>query len=495
MKIKLYTFITGLLMAACVTSYGQEIVSEFTYNFGKVFSYNDLVTCSDGSVISGIYCYDPNTYEDTGFHVCKCSPNGQLLDSVTFVSGWELYEIPDMSDTFLLPNFYENDANSTIGVTMTFIDADLNTINTISTPILSNFEPPISIDAMFISPSSDLIISFWIDETFHLARIGLDGTLKAHEAVPEVLPYNWSYTYTSDSTLCYESFGVYDESPERFYKLGGFITDESEPWPLIAYLFNSKLQLTETIVYRDLDETKYCDFLTREHIVPLKNGISSASHILAANIHFPDDSFSTSLIKYDADNNPTAITSFEYSSPGYSLPINTIVTNNNQIYHTYEFYPDNYPYPLIKLAHLDENLNIKWNITLPQVLNGLTYGTTLKVLSNGDIAVSIASFRSTYSRLYIYIIHDNDPTSIPESNIAETPFTLYPNPVKDQLGLNFAEGNAPKSVYLYDLQGRLVGTKCDNMETIDMSKMPSGVYMLRVTMKDGTSYHKKILKE
>ena len=48
---------------------------------------------------------------------------------------------------------------------------------------------------------------------------------------------------------------------------------------------------------------------------------------------------------------------------------------------------------------------------------------------------------------------------------------------------------------LFDLAGRLVGTKPNGLESIDMSAMPSGVYMLRVTMKDGTSYREKILKE
>ena len=94
----------------------------------------------------------------------------------------------------------------------------------------------------------------------------------------------------------------------------------------------------------------------------------------------------------------------------------------------------------------------------------------------------------------MFIIRDNyDGT--PEATSIEHPFTLYPNPVKNQLSLRFDDGVEPESVELYDLTGRLVGTKQNGLECIDMSAMPAGVYMLRVTMENGTSYHEKLIKE
>ena len=95
----------------------------------------------------------------------------------------------------------------------------------------------------------------------------------------------------------------------------------------------------------------------------------------------------------------------------------------------------------------------------------------------------------------------NEGYPILESSIlstTETPemrMSVYPNPVKDVLTLRFYDGNEPVSITLYDLAGRLVEIKCNRMESIDMSAMPAGVYMLRVTMKDATCYHEKILKD
>jgi hypothetical protein len=67
--------------------------------------------------------------------------------------------------------------------------------------------------------------------------------------------------------------------------------------------------------------------------------------------------------------------------------------------------------------------------------------------------------------------------------------------VKNQLNLRFDDGVEPESVELYNLAGCLVATRRNNIQSIDMNKMSSGVYTLRVTMKDGTSYHEKVIKE
>ena len=116
------------------------------------------------------------------------------------------------------------------------------------------------------------------------------------------------------------------------------------------------------------------------------------------------------------------------------------------------------------------------------------------ILENGDIVISSICRKNTrYCATFVSLRDTYDST--PETTSTEYPFTFSPNPVRDQLSLRFDDGSEPESVELYDLAGRLVGTKPNDLESIDMSAMPSGVYVLRVTMKDGTSYHEKTLKE
>ncbi len=508
MKTKFYTFLTGLLMAASITSFGQEITNVFSYDCNKMFSYNDLLVCSDGSVLSGIYCFSPSFYGDPVFHVCKVSPEGQLLDSTTFTSAWEILGIPRTPDTFVLPNYIVDNADSTLSIAMTFIDADLNITGTVTTPILNGFDPREFIqDYMLISPVGDLIVTYWIDNVYHLARIGLDGTLKASSETAEILPDipqnpNPNYNPPAGSVLRYESFGIFSESPECFYKLGGWIDYGEQPRPLITYIFDADFNLTDTLEYSELEENTYCNYAGGvnistwpggEHITPIAKAAMDGCYLLATQIYYPDNNIYSSMVKYDMYHNPIAFTKIEHTPYGWSRPINTQVIDDNTIYHTY--YAFNSTTPSIGVVRLNRNLDVVWDIVLPPIANDVAYGHTLTTLPNGNIAVSAASMHNSYSQLFIYFIHDGDPTNTRETTASEMSYSLYPNPVKDHLTLRFNDGAEPESVELYDLAGRLVGTKPNGLESIDMSAMSSGVYMLRVTMKDGTSYHEKIIKE
>ena len=115
----------------------------------------------------------------------------------------------------------------------------------------------------------------------------------------------------------------------------------------------------------------------------------------------------------------------------------------------------------------------------------------MTILSDGRIV--IGGINGMHSASFV-IIHDNYDNTLEMTSIG-SPFTFYPNPVKDHLTLRFDDGIEPESVELYDLAGRLVGTKPNGLESMDMNAMSSGVYMLRITMKDGTRYHEKIVKE
>ena len=499
MKAKFYLILTGLLTAACITSYGQEIVSSFEHPIDQVFSYNDLQICSDGSVLSGIYCYSPTNGQCTGIHVCKVSSEGQLIDSVTFPPAWELLGIPGMPDVFLLPDYRIDNESGDLSIEMTFIDADLNIIDHITTLLANASELGAFMkDIMLVSPNGDLIVTYWTEDVFHIARIGLDGTVKAATETTQILPQNPTGQHLADSALFYTKMGVFSELPESFYKLGGYVPEnDNDAWPLIAYIFDENLILTDTIVYSYLNENSSCELAGyMDHMTPVAKCTPKETYLLAAQIRNSDDTYSTSLIRYDKNHNPMAAVNLV--SPSNSLkagtPICTEIIDENTIYHTYNIYPYNYFSPVVCLARLDKDLNVVWNINLPLVPNAMSYGTTLKVLANGNIAVSVVSGTS-FSTLYIYIIHDDDPTDMHEMTYKDCPFTLYPNPVKDQLTLRFDDGTEPESVEIFDLQGRLFGTKANGMESIDMGAMPAGVFMLRVTMKDGTTYHEKILKE
>lgn len=148
-------------MAASVASYGQEIVSEFTFQNGNMISNTDLVECSDGTLLTAIAYYNDYDYE-TGLLVCKITPDGQLVDSVVFDYG-HLFSIHGAVDHFVITRFLLDDDNNTEIFRMIFIDADLNVTETHDVPIFSGLDPDSFLvdDEQILTPDDDFVISYW----------------------------------------------------------------------------------------------------------------------------------------------------------------------------------------------------------------------------------------------------------------------------------------------------------------------------------------------
>jgi len=53
----------------------------------------------------------------------------------------------------------------------------------------------------------------------------------------------------------------------------------------------------------------------------------------------------------------------------------------------------------------------------------------------------------------------------------------------------------PTSIELYDLQGRLLRTQRNDLESLNMADLPSGTYTMRVKMEDGKVFSDKVVKE
>ena len=78
--------------------------------------------------------------------------------------------------------------------------------------------------------------------------------------------------------------------------------------------------------------------------------------------------------------------------------------------------------------------------------------------------------------------------------------SVYPNPTEDILFVELRGGAGIAKMALYDLQGRVVGTRfiasaTGASATVNMRDIPAGVYVLRVTDTDGKEYHQKIVRK
>jgi hypothetical protein len=75
---------------------------------------------------------------------------------------------------------------------------------------------------------------------------------------------------------------------------------------------------------------------------------------------------------------------------------------------------------------------------------------------------------------------------------------VFPNPTNDKLSVYMVGDNTSKNLHIYNAMGKIVYTQQinDMFTTLNMQKMPAGVYFVKVTQKDGTVLHsEKIIKQ
>lgn len=71
--------------------------------------------------------------------------------------------------------------------------------------------------------------------------------------------------------------------------------------------------------------------------------------------------------------------------------------------------------------------------------------------------------------------------------------SVYPNPAKDILNINFADNSECQSVEIYSLDGRLLISQNDSFETINIANLTPGLYLIKVRMNDGKEFTEKIV--
>ncbi|MCC8146649.1 MAG: T9SS type A sorting domain-containing protein [Bacteroidales bacterium] len=86
---------------------------------------------------------------------------------------------------------------------------------------------------------------------------------------------------------------------------------------------------------------------------------------------------------------------------------------------------------------------------------------------------------------------ENDGVSIHHPS-ADLAITTYPNPVQDVFFINNSSGKQIKQTRLFSYEGKKVKTVDGNIDSVDCSELPSGIYILQIETTDGIQYHKLI---
>ena len=95
----------------------------------------------------------------------------------------------------------------------------------------------------------------------------------------------------------------------------------------------------------------------------------------------------------------------------------------------------------------------------------------------------------------IYKIVDTD---LATTNFENEKFTLYPNPANESFTIKSMNGNEITKIELFDTTGKLLLSKENlksDLQTIDVSTLSKGVYIVSVYSLDGGNYVSKLVKE
>lgn len=72
-------------------------------------------------------------------------------------------------------------------------------------------------------------------------------------------------------------------------------------------------------------------------------------------------------------------------------------------------------------------------------------------------------------------------------------FTIYPNPATNHISLNLPEGEQPERIRIVNLAGRIVLSKNYDNNSIDISNLPTGIYLFQLTLHNQTTTTKKLV--
>ena len=362
-----------------------------------------------------------------------------------------------------------------------------------------------------IDSRNDLILKYYTnspddDIVCHIARVGLDGTLK-HTAV---LPQTQNYIIT---------MGEFDSPLGQYYQW----TTSAEQ-NLLFYVIDSTFHVKNYhVINRELESIVYSYDPVYIYVLerfwfgdsPM-NGtfvVQDEGDLLVAARYtrdstwvYEDKETGLAVARYDLRTmQRKALIHFD-DQPGPATEARCMYfqkASDGNFYIVFrEPTPDNKP--TMTVAKLDRDLNLIWRrYCYEQAMYYDPYASMhssiLKDDEGKEIGIYIVGYASRLMQagagIFHFFLTDEGLTTVQEGGIEVRPYAYYPNPAQDQLHLNYSPDVEPAQIELYDLQGRLVRSQGSGLECLSLQGLAPGQYVMKVTMADGTTFSDKVVKE
>ncbi|MBR1514082.1 MAG: T9SS type A sorting domain-containing protein [Bacteroidales bacterium] len=364
------------------------------------------------------------------------------------------------------------------------------------------------LDSHLIDCNGDLIMKYYTMGAqggldIYMVRVGLEGTLKQQSLLFE------------NNFDAVPRFGAFSESPLRYYQWRYHnVFDDHLAIDIIDSLlhWDNTIIINKIINEHSISDSTYLvayDHFIFNHqteVIPIGGNdiLVAARYASDTNFDALTAEFGVAVAKYDIRTMQRKGVVFfnDYQGPSNEAQcLGLKKTVDGAVYFLYK--EDGYPTGNIVAVKMDTNLNMDWKRIMKTEDIDITSPLQFPILYEGgqDDLNGIAwvgharKYNSEKSDLFYFFLNHDGTVGVNESGIEVRPYSYYPNPAHDQLHLQYSPDVEPKLVELYDLQGRLVRTQRNGLESIDMSQLPTGTYTMRVTLEDGKCFTDRVVKE
>ncbi len=511
MKKHLLTFVFAIITSAIQAQNG-ELYSLLYRNMVEEDLIFDFIQQRNGEFVMNTFIeeIEDDTYIPLGNMFYKISHTAFTITDSLFVEDtapFILLAHYQQGDGNIMASFrYHEDCDSTFLHICRFTDDNfyVNYNEDIVVPVCEGFV----LDAGgIVDCRGDLIIMYFKERPtniydIYLARFDSNGIMKHQELLFE------------NNLNGISMVRVLKESPLQYYL---WKRTNDSPSNLIVYNIDSLFHKNPIILNSTLSEEiidPNMPYVTANEYLSINGDtevisaggddiLVAAQYVYDTTGHPMTQEYGVTVAKYDLRTMQLKKYIVFNDYPGYYNPAKCLglkMMTDGTVYFLYKEH--GYPEESIVVVKMDSDLNVEWkrffkteNIIIDFLQSPILY----KDEYGEEQGIAWAGYgrntNNNHHGVVCFFLNHDGTMSTNESGIEVRPYAYYPNPVKEQLLMQFSPDVQPTQVELYDLQGRLVRTQSNAFESIDMSQLPAGTYTLRVTLEDGKAYSDKVVKE
>ena len=362
-----------------------------------------------------------------------------------------------------------------------------------------------AVNCYMIDSQKDLIVKFYTRRpdggyVCHIARYGLDGTLKHTAELPE------SQNFISN-------MNEFESVPKQYYQWKSGSNDNIFLYVLDSlfhlktnYMFNRVLH--DTLVNQTIVVHEEFWFQSGTCVIPDGEDVLIAAPYTrdsAGVLDFQERGIAVARYEMRTMQRKALVHFNDWPGPSTDAKIMCFQkTSDGDLYLVYEE-PDLEYTPYMVAVKMDRDLNVLWRRycyephSLKYIISWMLYSDILKDDNGNEKGIYIAGYSFEQQTLvggfYFFFLTDEDINAIGDNGMKVRPYTYYPNPAQDQLRLQYSPDVKPARIELYDLQGRLVYLQSHSLESVEMQGLTAGQYLMKVSLEDGKSYTDKLVKE